>query len=177
MNRLIKISVILIFSLISLSSFAQKKINWLTWEQMIEKQKTEKRKVIIDLYTDWCGWCKRMDKTTFENPVIVDYINKHYYAVKFNAERREDVKYGGVVYKYVRSGRHGYNEFAAALTQNHLSYPTYVFLTEDIYLLQVIPGYQDAKIFEYILNFYGDDYYKTTPWEKFEKEFKPKVEQ
>ncbi len=175
MNRLIKIGVILIFSLISLSSFAQKKINWMTWEQMIEEQKTEKRKVIIDLYTDWCGWCKRMDMTTFANPVIVDYINKHYYAVKFNAERKEDVKYDGRVYKYVRSGRSGYNEFAAALTQNNLSYPTYVFLTENIQLLQVIPGYQNAKNFEYIINFFGEDYYKTTPWAKFEKEFKSKL--
>jgi len=56
-----------------------------------------------------------------------------------------------------------------------LSYPTYVFLDEDINLLQVIPGYRQAKEFEYILNFFGGDYYKTTPWAKFEKEFKPKL--
>ena len=175
MNKLMVTAVVLLFSLISISSFAQKKINWMTWEQMIEKQKVEKRKVVIDLYTDWCGWCKRMDKTTFVNPVIVDYVNKHYYAVKFNAEQKKELKYDGIVYKFVGSGRRGYHEFAAALTQNNLSYPTYVFLDEDINLLQVIPGYQDAKTFEYIINFFGEDHFKTTSWAKFEKEFQSKL--
>jgi thioredoxin-related protein len=175
MNKSVRTIIVILFSLISLSSFAQKKINWMSWDQMIEKEKVEKRKVIVDLYTDWCGWCKRMDKTTFTNPVIVDYINKHYYAVKFNAEQKEDVEFDGTVYKFVKSGRRGYHELAAALTQNNLSYPTYVFLTEDIALLQVLPGYRSAKDFEYIINYFGEDYFKTTPWSKFEKEFQPKL--
>ena len=175
MNKTIAILAIFFLSFAGKHLQAQDKIQWLTWEQMMKKYDKEKKKILVDVYTDWCGWCKRMDKSTFANPVIVDYINKNYYAVKFNAEQHEDIKFRGHIYKFVRSGRRGYHEFAAALTQNQLSYPTYVFLDEDINLLQVIPGYRQAKEFEYILNFFGGDYYKTTPWAKFEKEFKPKL--
>ena len=175
MNIFLKVGIVLSIFLISLSSFAQKKINWITWDQMVAKQKVEKKKVIVDLYTSWCGWCKKMDRTTLMNPVIVDYINKYYYAVKFDAEQKGDITYGGRTYKFVGQGRRGYHELAAALTQNNLSYPTYVFLNEDINLLQVIPGYHNAKSFEYIINYFGEDYFKTTPWEKFEKDFKSKL--
>ncbi len=170
--------IIVAFIVLTISSFGRlnaQKINWMSWEDMIQKQKVEKRKVIIDLYTDWCGWCKRMDKTTFRNPVIVDYINKKYYAVKFNAEQREDVNFDGHIFKFVKQGRRGYHEFAAALTQNNLSYPTYVFLTDDNQILQILAGYQQAKEFDYILNFFGDDIYKTTKWGQFEKEYKSKI--
>jgi len=166
------IGVILFFSLGHLSA---QSVNWMSWEDMMKKQKVEKRKIIVDLYTDWCGWCKRMDKTTFRNPVIADYINKKYYAVKFNAEQKEDLEFDGNLFKFVPRGRRGYHEFAAALTQNHLSYPTYVFLTDDVQILQVFAGYQQAKEFEYILNYFGDDIYKTKKWGQFEKDFKPKI--
>ena len=153
----------------------QNNIHWITWNQMVANQKIEKKKVIVDLYTDWCGWCKKMDKTTFKNPVIVNYINKNFYAVKFNAEQKEDINFDGHIYKFVGSGRRGYHELAAALSQNRLSYPTYVFLDEDIKLLQVIPGYQQADMFEYIINYFGGGFYKNVPWAKFEKEFESKL--
>lgn len=165
---------LLMFSL-SYSGFSQAGIKWLTWEEMVNQQKVTKKKVIIDLYTDWCGWCKKMDKTTFENPVIIDYLNNNYYSVKFNAEQKEDLIFEGNTYKFVENGRRGYHQFAASLTQNQLSYPTYVFLNEDIQVLQVIPGYQEAKSFEYILNFFGGNYYKTVPWTKFEQDFQSKL--
>ncbi len=169
------IGILLVLIFVVLGNVNAQKVNWMSWEDMLKKQKVEKRKIIIDLYTDWCGWCKRMDKTTFRNPVIVDYINKKYYAVKFNAEQHEDVIFDGNVFKFVPQGRRGYHEFAAALTQNNLSYPTYVFMTSDVQILQVFAGYQQAREFEYILNFFGDDIYKETKWGKFEKDFKPKI--
>ena len=166
---------IVVILFIAQSSLKAQSIDWMSWQEMMKKQKVEKRKIIVDLYTDWCGWCKRMDKTTFRNPVIVDYVNKNYYAVKFNAEQKEDVEFDGHIFKFVPRGRRGYHEFAAALTQNNLSYPTYVFMTDDAQILQVFPGYQQAKDFEYILNYFGDDIYKNKKWEQFEKDFKPQI--
>ena len=56
----------------------QQKINWLDFETAQEMNKKEPKKFIVDVYTSWCGWCKRMDASTFHHPVIVDYINENY---------------------------------------------------------------------------------------------------
>ena len=63
------------------------KIKWLTIEQAYALNQKEPRKMVIDVYTDWCGWCKVMDRETFSKPAIAEFVNKNYYAVKLNAEQ------------------------------------------------------------------------------------------
>jgi thioredoxin-related protein len=154
-------------------ALAQDKINWISFEEAIEKNKEENKKMFIDVYTDWCGWCKKMDRTTFRNPVIVDYINSNYLPVKFNAEQKVAIEFKGEEYNFIRKGRRGYHELAAAITKGQLSYPTYVFLDENLNVIQPVPGYQDEVTFEYILNYFGDDFYKKVPWKQFTKEYQP----
>src|SRR5688572_27861029 len=79
-------------------------VNWMTFEEAVEKSKTEKRKIFIDVYTDWCGWCKVMDKQTFAVPAVAKLLNEKYYAVKFNAEQREDVFFRGTTFRFVPYG-------------------------------------------------------------------------
>ena len=165
--------LIFIFSLPVISQ-AQKKINWISMEEAIQKQKTENKKLFVDVYTDWCGWCKKMDKTTFLNPVIVDYINEKYLPVKFDAEQKLSIAFRGKDYHFVKQGPRGYHELAATITRGQLSYPTYVFLDENLDVIQPVPGYQDEVTLEYILNYFGEDVYKTKPWNKFTEEYKPK---
>jgi len=171
--------ILVIFSFLILgSSFnatAQKKVDWLTWEEAMEKSKLEKRKIVVDVYTEWCGWCKKMDKTTFQADKIVEYINKNYYAVKFDAERKKQISYNDKEYSFIKSGRNGYHELAAELLQGRLSFPTVVFLDEETALIQPIPGFQDAVTFEMIIKFFAEDHYKKTPWPKFTASYKPEV--
>ncbi len=149
-------------------------IQWMTWEQAMENMKTEKRKILVDLYTDWCGWCKRMDQTTFQNREIADYLSRHYYAVKFNGERKEPLTMGDKTYKYIKGkGKRGYHEFALTLAKGRLSYPTFVFLNEDSNILQPIPGYKDARTFEMIMTYFGDNHYKVTPWDQYQEKYVP----
>jgi len=54
---------------------APAKINWMSFEEAYELNKTQPKKIFIDMWTYWCGWCKRMDATTFTNPVVVEYMN------------------------------------------------------------------------------------------------------
>ena len=65
-------------------------IKWMTWKEMQEAQKKEHRKVFVDVYTGWCGWCKRMDASTFKDAYIVKYVNDNFYAVKFDAETKDN---------------------------------------------------------------------------------------
>lgn len=150
------------------------KIKWMTLEEALEKSKTEKRKIFVDVYTDGSGWCKRMDTTTFVNPVVAQYLNDHYYPVKFNAEEQKDVVFKDKTYQFKKSGAGGYHELAAQWLNNRLTYPTVVFLDENQSTIQPLAGYQDAEKMEAVLNYFGTDSHKKTPWETYQKNFKEK---
>jgi thioredoxin-related protein len=147
-------------------------VHWITFEQALEKSKKEKRPIFIDVYTDWCGWCKVMDKNTFSDPRVATVLNEKFYAVKFNGEQREDVVFQGTTFKFVPNGRNGYHQLAAALLNNQLSYPTVVFLDEDFKMLQPLAGYRQAPEFHMIAQFIGEGHYKTVKWEDWQKTYK-----
>jgi thiol:disulfide interchange protein len=100
---------------------AEGTVKWITFEEAVKKSKVEKRPVFIDVYTDWCGWCKVMDKNTFNDPEVATLLNEKFYAVKFDAEQKEDVVFNGTTFKFVPSGSKGYHQLAAALLNNQLS--------------------------------------------------------
>src|SRR6185503_4150425 len=90
--------LILIFFLISLSSFkvtpsTHDKLAWIDIDQLNVKMKSESKPILIDLYTNWCYWCKVMDKKTYTNSKVISYINEHFYPVKFDAESKEIIKW------------------------------------------------------------------------------------
>lgn len=152
----------------ALSLSAQGKVNWLTWEEALEKNQKEKRKIVVDIYTNWCGWCKKMEKTTFSTPHIADYINKNYYPIKFNAEQKEDIIFNNKLYKYVGNfGRRGHHELAREIMRGKMSYPTVVFIDENLNIIQPIPGFQNAENFEMIMTYFAENFYKAVPWKKF----------
>ena len=75
-------------------------IKWYTWEEAQEMAATNPKKVFVDLYTNWCGWCKRMDATTFQDPEVIQYLNENFYPVKFNAEQKETVMFNDREFTY-----------------------------------------------------------------------------
>lgn len=149
-------------------------INWISWEEAAELTANEKnpKKVFVDVYTDWCGWCKRMDKVTFQHPEVAKYMAKNFYMVKFNAEQKENIEYKGVTFKYVPSGRRGYHELAAALLQGKLSYPSTVFLDETMSILTVVPGFLKPVDFYPIAQYFGEGAHKDKGWEEYRKSYK-----
>jgi thioredoxin-related protein len=147
-------------------------VKWMTFEEAVLKSKTEKRKIFIDVYTDWCGWCKVMDKNTFNDPAIATMLNEKFYPVKFNAEQHEDVQFNGTTFKYIENGRSGYHQLAAALLNNQLSYPTVVFLDEDFKMIQPLAGYRQAPEFHKIATYIGEGFYKSEKYQAWEPKYK-----
>lgn len=155
---------------------ASTKVNWMTWEEALaaSKKDTVKKKFFVDIYTNWCGWCKRMDETTFKDPKVVKILNEQYYPIKFNAESKEDITVNGVTYKFVkeRDGkRWNVHELAVELLNGKLSYPSVVFLNEKTQIIQPVPGYQPANTFSMIASYFGEDHFKKTPWKDYEKSY------
>ena len=157
---------LLIFA-VSDIALAQSGIKWYTWEEGMVKSEKENKKFVIDMYTDWCGWCKKMDSSTFSDPQIAHYVNTNYIAIKFDAEQKGNITFRGEEHSFVKSGRRGYHTLAAKLTNDRLSYPTVVFLDENMDLIQAIPGFQDAKTFDPILIYFAEDLHKQMSWNSF----------
>ncbi len=143
------------------------KIEWLTIEEAVKKMEKTPRKVVIDVYTDWCGWCKKMDQSTFSDPAVAAYINKNYYAVKLNAESKEPIHVMNKTYSY--NPEHKVHELAIAFLQGQMSYPSTVYLDEQLRILSPVPGYLDVPTFSKILRFFGDDNHKKMSWQEYEK--------
>ena len=151
-------------------SVKAKKINWLTFEEAMALNAKNPKPIYFKMYTNWCGWCKQMDKKTFSDPKIIKYMNKNFYAVKFDAETRKAITYKGETYKNNR----GYNELAIEMMNGQMSFPTSIFWNEKETLLTRIPGYLDASEFEVIMHYYGDGAYFKKGWYAYKKQYKKK---
>lgn len=165
----------LLLIIVSTSSFSpdpsitEGEINWLSWEEALEMNKENPKKVFVDVYTNWCGWCKRMDKTTFKDPEIVQFLNDNFYAIKFNAEQKDPIEFNDHTFNFINSGRRGVHELAYALLDGRLGYPAFVLLDESFARIMISPGYKKADELIKQLRFANAEAYKTMSYQDFTK--------
>lgn len=149
--------LILFFLSTTFFAQAQEEINWMTFEEAIEATKTAPKPIFIDVYTSWCGWCKKMDKTTFVDKEMVAYMSTHFYAVKLDAEQRETITYKDNDFNFVETDsiRHkGVHTLAYSLLDGKLSYPSFVILNKKEQRMGIEKGFKDAPTFISILKGY-----------------------
>ena len=157
---------------------AQEKINWISMTEALTAQKENPKKIFMDVYTVWCGPCKLLDKRTFANKDVIQFVNENYYAVKFNAEGTEEIyyndfKYTNPNYQEGRKGRNSQHLLAHALKIT--GYPSMVFFKDDGKLIQTLVGYRTPEQLEiYLKMIANDDYLKLTTnkaWEEYQEKF------
>ncbi len=172
------ISLLLMFT--SETILAQK-IQWMSMSEAQQAQKNEPKKIFMDVYTEWCGPCKLLDKNTFQNPDVSSYISEHYYAVKFNAEGNEEIRYYEQVFKNPnydpnRKGRNATHQFTQFLGVK--GYPTMVFFSENGDPIMPLVGYQKPKQIELFLKMIKQGDYqvfsKPEDFENYRKNFIPR---
>ena len=174
---------LLLYSIVIKADEKPSEINWMTISQAENAMKKQPKKILVDVYTDWCGPCKMMMKNTFTDKEIIDYINSNYYAVKFNAESEASINFKGKTFsnpgfdKTKSGGRNSTHEFTyqIALLNGNIAYPTLVYIDEDFNVLTPVQGYLQPAQLEPILHFFGDNSFKTSSWEDFQKNFKGKI--
>lgn len=165
--------------LIALPGFAQskkaapamktppKRIEWKTIGEVEQLMKSSPRKVYIDIYTDWCGWCKVMERKTFTNPSVIDYMNEHYYAIHLDAETADSLVFKNKTYGRLEGSKT--NALASSFMNNKLTYPTSVFFDEQFVNPQPVPGYLDVPTMETILTYIATNKHKSVPFEKYKE--------
>lgn len=121
-------------------------IQWKTLEQATKEIKQNPKKpVLFSVYAQWCGFCKRMDKETYVDAKVAEYINKNYIAVKFDAETKEMVSFIGINYGYIPPAKANY--LAYTLMGGRLSYPTSLILNQKGEVQKSIVGYRTTTEF------------------------------
>ncbi len=129
-------AIILVFS-ISSSNTANEKLSWLSFNDGMKKAVSEKKILIVDFYTEWCGWCKKMDSETYTDDDVINYLKKNYVLVKLNPEKDGAVQFQGKKYEAA--------EFAGAAGVK--GYPAIGFFTHDQEFITLVPGYKNATDF------------------------------
>lgn len=147
-------------STVRLSTESQEDINWMSWDEAHEANKKSPKKIFIDIYTEWCGWCKKMDKSTFKDPAVVKELNANFYAVKLDAEQKETINFNGNDFVFVSGGRKGVHQLAYALLDGRLGYPAFVMLDEGFARIMLSPGYKKPAELIKELEFSSSDAYK-----------------
>ena len=132
-------------------------VTWVGFNEGMTKAKAENKKVVLDVYTDWCSWCKKMDAEVYTDPAVAKLLQEKFVAIKLNAEASSSISYDNTSYTNA--------EFSQALGVS--GYPATVFFGTDTKPITLVPGYVDAERFASILRYIGDDHYKTVSFDDY----------
>lgn len=149
----------------TLSLLAQEKeIKWMTWDEAASANAKNPKKIFVDVYTEWCGWCKKMEQTTFKDSAVINAISKDFYAVRLDAEQKESIFWRDTEFKWEPGGRGGTNKLAYEILDGQMSFPTFVLLDGVYARIAISPGYKmpDALLKE--LKFASQELYRTMDW-------------
>ncbi len=158
-----------LFALLVLSSISlqAQEIKWMTWEEAAAANAKSPKKIFVDVYTEWCGWCKKMDQTTFKDSAVVAAMNKDFYAVKLDAEQQETIHWKDMDFKWEPGGRGGTNRLAYEILDGQMSFPTFVLLDGEYARIAISPGYKlgDALLKE--MKYASQELYRTIDWNTY----------
>ena len=134
-------------------------VTWTSFNEGVALAEHSHKKILVDVYTDWCSWCKKMDADVYTNPGVVKVLNDNFVAVKLNAESGNSLSFEGKAYTEA--------EFARQLGVT--GYPTTLFFDTNSKPITDFTGYAEPERFARVLDFVGRDYYKTTSFQQYMK--------
>jgi thioredoxin-related protein len=132
------VSLLFLAVMLNFSAFGQEQINWLKFEEAIAANAQNPKMLLVDVYTNWCGWCKKMDMDTFTDPKVIAHISSNFYAVKINAEDTSRT--------FEFMGKE-YTEAQMAAAMRVSAYPNFVIIEPTLQNIAQLPGYRGPDAF------------------------------
>jgi thioredoxin-related protein len=143
-------------------------IPWMSIEEAAGKLQQQQKPILIDMYTTWCGWCRVMDRKTYSNKKVAEYLSDKFYTVKLDAETHATISWQGKSYDF--DPQYRCNMFAIYLAHGRLEFPTTIIIAPG-YDPQAIPGYMEPKDLELLVKFFGEGAYRTSSFDDYQKSF------
>ncbi len=135
-------------------------LGWLGWDQGMSEASATGRPILVDVYTDWCAWCKRMDRDVYARADVREYLGRRFVLVKLNAESQEEARFGARTF----------TSRALAQQLRVSGYPTTIFLKSNGEHIANVPGYIPAERFMLMLRYIGEDHIgRGVSWQEYEK--------
>jgi thioredoxin-related protein len=168
--KLVLVAGLFILCAAKVNNTSHGKPGWMNMNELNEKIRSEPKPVIIDLYTNWCYWCKVMDKKTYTNAKVISYINDHFYAVKLDAETKDVVKWNYTDYHF--NDNYKVNDFTMYATSGQPGFPTTVIFADEHSAPVSIAGFLTPGEMEPVLKYFGEGAYKKQNFTEFKSGFK-----
>ncbi len=152
-----KYFLILLLTLVIATVGSAKEPQWKTFDEGLKQAKQSGKKVLVDVYTDWCSWCKKMDANTYAEKKVSEYLAKNFVIIKLNAEGNESLTYSGE--KITPA------QFAQGMGVT--GYPATLFLQSNGQPITLLPGYAEADMFLNVLSFIAENHYQNKKFQDY----------
>jgi thioredoxin-related protein len=164
-RRFLFACILLSFS--SLATLAQTDAGsprWLGWEEGVREVQVSGKYMLVDVYTDWCGWCKKMDRAVYAHARVQELLAARFVTVKLNAESET----------VIANGANRYTEQECAKLLNVHSYPTTLVFDPNFQLVVRLSGYRETDEFVRFLHYIDDKQYKRYSFDQYLEQVPPK---
>lgn len=154
MKLMLRIILLVIISL----SLAANELHWQKFEDALSTAKKDDKIILVSFYTDWCGWCKKMDRETYSDAEIKNMLNKDFVSVKINPEKPGSIN--------LPNGSISFQQLASELGVR--SFPSTAFLTNELLLIDVVPGFYEPSNMRTLLNFMSDGLFEKLSFQDYQ---------
>lgn len=159
------IHIVLSLIISFLSNPIQKSPDWKSFNDALKLAEKENRPLLINFYTDWCTFCKKLDKEVYADQEVIKYLNTHFIVSKVNAEDE--------------NGTANYKEYSLSYPQlTHAfgisGFPATVFMNAKAEYITRLPGYVPKDVMMIVLTYIAEKHYEKEAFADFYERKKPK---